>query len=386
MTRPSRLTPEELTGGWDEDAPTSERLQRVLAARGVASRRASEDMIAAGRVAVNGTVVTTLGTKVDPLHDEIRVDGKLLRRQRPRYLVLNKPTGFITTLNDERQRWTVMDLIKVQERVYPVGRLDRDTQGLLLLTNDGELANRVMHPRYGMTKEYHVITDVRPSDLQLQDIRDGLLINGRLVVPNECRLMRETAEGVVIRVVLHEGLYHVVRRMMEIVDINVLKLRRVRLGPLSLQGIPPGAWRDLTAGELLQLYEAVGLPLADAIKANETRTMNTTPVGGFTHGARTAGGSAPEPEAESPSAPAPERTSRRFAREQRGGRDRDQQRTETPAEGGGEQREKEAWKRAGQGERVRRPSRSGSFDRSGGNQGGSRSPMGRRNRRSGGRG
>ncbi|HEU0165673.1 MAG TPA: pseudouridine synthase, partial [Thermomicrobiales bacterium] len=220
-----------------EDGPEGERLQRVLAARGIASRRASETMITDGRVAVNGVVVTTLGTRVDPLKDELRVDGKVLRRQRPRYLMLNKPSGFITTVNDERQRWTVMDLIQVQERIYPVGRLDRDTQGLLLLTNDGTLANRVMHPRYGLTKEYHVITNVRPSSEQLQDVKDGLLIDGRLVIPDECRLMRETNEGIIIKIVLHEGLYHVVRRMMELVQIEVVRLRRARLGPLTIQGI-----------------------------------------------------------------------------------------------------------------------------------------------------
>ena len=121
----------------DTPVQEGERLQRVLASRGIASRRASEDMIKAGRIAVNGNVVTEMGTRVDPVYDEIRVDGKTLRRQKPRYIILNKPSGFITTVNDERQRWTVMDLVDVQERVYPVGRLDRDTQGLLLLTNDG---------------------------------------------------------------------------------------------------------------------------------------------------------------------------------------------------------------------------------------------------------
>ena len=263
--------------------PTGERLQRVLAQHGVASRRASEEVIKAGRVTVNGQVVTEMGVRVDPVHDTIRVDGKPLRRQKPRYLMLNKPSGFITTVNDERQRWTVMDLVNVRERVYPVGRLDRETQGLLLLTNDGNVANRVMHPRFGLTKEYHVITDRKPSDEQLQDLRDGILVNGRVVVPNECRLLRENREGVTIKIVLHEGLYHVVRIMMEKVGINVVKLRRARLGPLSIQGIPPGAWRDLTPGELVQLFEALGLPPEDAEKANARRPMQLLPVGGFTH-------------------------------------------------------------------------------------------------------
>lgn len=259
-----------------------ERLQRVLSQRGVASRRASEQLITEGRVRVNGEVVTELGTRVHPTKDQITVDGKTIGRQKPRYLVLNKPPGFITTTNDERSRWTVMDLIAVQERVYPIGRLDRETQGLLLFTNDGEVANRVMHPRYRLSKEYHVVTDKRPSDGQLQELRDGILIDEALVVPDEVRLMRETAEGITIRLVLHEGMFHVVRRMMDKVRIDVVKLRRHRVGPISVNGIPLGAWRDLTPGELEQLFEAVGLSRDEANTANMRRPMQLEPVGGYT--------------------------------------------------------------------------------------------------------
>lgn len=358
----------------ESDAPAhaGERLQRVLASRGIASRRASEDMIKAGRIAVNGAVVTEMGTRVDPVYDEIRVDGKTLRRQKPRYIVLNKPSGFITTVNDERQRWTVMDLVDVQERVYPVGRLDRDTQGLLLLTNDGNLANRVMHPKYGLTKEYHVITKIRPAPQQLQDIKEGLLIAGRLVVPDDCRILRETGEGVVIQVILHEGIYHVVRRMMEAVGIDVIRLRRVRLGPLMLQGIQSGGWRDLSPGELIQLYEAVGLPIEDAERANKVRPMQATPVGGFKHGVRSSiGGS------ESSDAPAEAPAASRFERPDG-----------APSQGRG--RDREQWKREGQGERTRRLPRRDSAN--GGSSStrrphdGSGSPVGNRNRRTGGRG
>jgi 23S rRNA pseudouridine2605 synthase len=265
------------------DQQTGERLQRVLASRGIASRRAAEELITAGRVSVNNKVVTVLGTRVDPLKDQIAVDGKPLRRQRPRFLVLNKPSGFITTVKDERSRWTVMDLVNVPERVYPVGRLDRETQGLILLTNDGEVANRVMHPRYGLTKEYHVITHKRPSERQFEILREGVEVNGRKVVPDEVRLMRETREGIIVRVVLHEGLYHVVRRMMEIVGIDVVRLRRVRLGPLMLQGIPSGAWRDLTPGELVQLFEAIGMDREAADRINGLRQMQLEPTGGYRH-------------------------------------------------------------------------------------------------------
>ncbi|MGI8484390.1 MAG: pseudouridine synthase [Thermomicrobiales bacterium] len=356
----------------DTPVQEGERLQRVLASRGIASRRASEDMIKAGRIAVNGTVVTEMGTRVDPVYDEIRVDGKTLRRQKPRYIILNKPSGFITTVNDERQRWTVMDLVDVQERVYPVGRLDRDTQGLLLLTNDGNLANRVMHPRYGLTKEYHVITKVRPAAEQLQDIKDGLLIAGRLVVPDDCRILRETGEGVIIQVILHEGIYHVVRRMMEAVGIDVVRLRRVRLGPLVLQGIPSGGWRDLSPGELIQLYEAVGLPIEDAERANRARPIQATPVGGFKHGARSSIGGSEFTESPSEvSAAVPS------ARPE-----------DAPSQGRG--RDREQWKREGQGERTRRPPRrdATSSDSSSTRRphDGPGSPVGNRNRRTGGRG
>ncbi len=244
-----------------------ERLQRVMAARGAGSRRAAEEMIRSGRVSVDGKIVTELGTKVDPLHAQIRVDGRLLRAQRPRSILLNKPSGYITTTSDERGRWTVMDLVDVPERVYPVGRLDRDTEGLLLFTNDGDIANRVMHPRYGLDKEYHVLTLSRPDDRTLSRVREGISVDGRRIVPSEFRILRETREGLILRIVIHEGLYHVVRRMMDAVGIPVERLRRVRLGPLSLEGIPKGTWRDLTAGELAQLHQALRLDREDEAEA-----------------------------------------------------------------------------------------------------------------------
>lgn len=267
----------------DESTPekTGERLQRVLSARGVASRRAAETMITDGRVEVNGKIITALGTRVDPDRADIRVDGKPIPRPKPRYIVMNKPAGFITTVSDERQRWTVMDLLQVPERMYPIGRLDRETQGLLLFTNDGDVANRVMHPRYRLTKEYHVITNARPSDGQLQEVRDGILIEDKLVVPDECRLLRETTEGIVIRLVIHEGMYHVVRQMMDKVGIEVVKLRRQRVGPISLTGIPLGAWRDLTPGEVEQLFEAIDLPRKRADEVNATRKLQLEPMGGY---------------------------------------------------------------------------------------------------------
>lgn len=234
-----------------------ERLQRILAARGVASRRAAEELITAGRVSVDGQIVTQLGAKADPAKAVILVDGNPIKRPRLRYLLLNKPSGYITTVKDERDRWTVMKLIHVTERVYPVGRLDRDTEGLLLFTNDGDVANRVMHPKYGLAKEYQVLTLSRPADKTLQRLRDGVVIEGKTIVPKEVRLMRETREGVILTVTVHEGMYHLVRRLMEAVGIPVERLRRVRIGPLSIGNLSLGDSRDLTQGELSTLMEAL---------------------------------------------------------------------------------------------------------------------------------
>ncbi len=241
-----------------------ERLQRVLAARGVASRRKAEELIRSGRVSVDGTVVTELGTRVDPARSTIRLDGKVVRRKPLRYVILNKPSGFITTTSDERNRRTVMELVPTEPPMVPVGRLDRDTEGLLLFTNDGELANRVMHPRYQLTKEYQVLTPVRPADAAMQAIRDGVLIDGKRVVPHEFRIVRETADGILLSVVIHEGMNHVVRRMMDAVGIPVTRLRRERVGPLSVAGIPRGTSRDLTPGELTSLMQALHLDREDA--------------------------------------------------------------------------------------------------------------------------
>ncbi len=234
-----------------------ERLQRVLAARGIASRRKAEDLIRTGRVSVDGKTVTELGTRVDPDRASIRVDGKPVKRQALRYLVMHKPSGFITTTSDERGRHTVMDLLPKGIGVNPVGRLDRDTEGLLLLTNDGDVANRVMHPRYGLTKEYQVLTPHKPSEFSMRTLRGGIELDGKRIVPHEFRIVRETTAGVLLSIVIHEGMNHVVRRLMEAVQIPVKSLRRVRIGPLSIAGIPRGAHRELTSGELTSLLHSL---------------------------------------------------------------------------------------------------------------------------------
>jgi 23S rRNA pseudouridine2605 synthase len=255
-----------------------ERLQRILASRGVASRRAAEVMIQDGRIAVNGRIITELGTKADPVADEIRVDGNIIRQQALRYLMMNKPTGYITTTSDERDRWTVMDLIRVPERVFPVGRLDRDTEGLLLFTNDGDIAHRIMHPRFKLTKEYHVLTPGRPTDQQLQRIRAGVLIDTHRIVPEEIRLLRESSDGIILTITVHEGVNHLVRRIMEVAGIEVERLRRARVGPISLSGLRIGEWRDLSAGELGTLTEA--LRMDDEQLARQANRQVRTSQGG----------------------------------------------------------------------------------------------------------
>lgn len=244
-----------------------ERLQRVLASAGIASRRRAEELIVDGRVRVDGQIITELGSKVDPETQKIEVDGKLIPHVRRRYILLNKPSGYITTTADERSRYTVMDLVPVNERVVPVGRLDRQTEGLLLLTNDGEVANRVMHPRYGIDKEYEALLDGYPPPEVLDRLRRGITIDGQRTSPEMIRPIRNTEDGTIVRVVIHEGRNRIVRKMFDEVGYPVLKLVRTRVGPLQLGAIPRGTFRDLTDGELNALREALHMTDEDVIHA-----------------------------------------------------------------------------------------------------------------------
>lgn len=236
-----------------------ERLQRVLSASGLASRRRAEDLIRDGRVRVDGQVVTEMGVKVDPNRQKIELDGKIIPQPRMRYIVLNKPGGYITTMSDERDRRTVMELVKVSERVVPVGRLDRPTEGLLLFTNDGEIAHRVMHPRFNIEKEYEALLDGHPPRTVFDRLSRGVTVDGEHAKPTMVRPVKISEDGTVVRIALHEGRNRIVRRMFDAVGYPVLKLVRVRIGPLQLGAIPRGTWRDLTDGELGQLREAVHL-------------------------------------------------------------------------------------------------------------------------------
>jgi len=239
----------------------AERLQKIIAAAGIASRRKSEELISSGRVLVNGQVVTELGTKADPEHDHIRVDGKLLQGpERYTYVVLNKPKGYVTTVSDEKKRPTVMDLVqKVKGRVYPVGRLDWASEGLLLMTNDGALANALMKAASNVAKTYVVKVAGQPDEAKLDKLRRGVSIaekGGRRVrtAPAKIRLIRE-GDNPWLEVTIIEGRNRQVRKMFEEVGHHVEKIRRVQYGPLALD-VPPGDWRNLTLLEVAKLKSA----------------------------------------------------------------------------------------------------------------------------------
>src|SRR5438309_2455328 len=241
----------------------TERLQKIIAAAGVASRRKAEELISTGRVAVNGQTVTELGTKADPERDHIRVNGKLLRGpERPVYLLLNKPKGFVTTVSDPEGRPTVMNLLAgVKGRVYPVGRLDYGSEGLLLFTNDGGLAQRLMKAASHVPKTYLVKVSGKPAEEEIAKLRSGVSIpaeEGRRVktAPAKIRVIKDAANPW-YEVTLTEGRNRQIRRMFEQVGHHVEKIKRVKYGPLSLD-VPPGKFRALTLKEVDRLRTAAG--------------------------------------------------------------------------------------------------------------------------------
>ena len=246
----------------------SERLQKILSAAGVASRRLSEELIAQGRVSVNGETVRELGTKADPATDEIKVDGRRIKTaQRKRYVLLNKPRGYITSRSDPQGRPTVMDLMKgVKEYIYPVGRLDYDTEGLLLLTNDGELAARLTHPRHEVDKVYEARVRGVPDAHTLDRLARGVTIEGRRTSPAKLRasepIVKESGEQTIVEITIHEGRQRQVREMFDSVGHPVVRLKRVRIGPVDDPHIPPGHWRDLTPQEVAKLQRAAGVAAA----------------------------------------------------------------------------------------------------------------------------
>lgn len=241
-----------------------ERLARFLAHAGIASRRHAEELIATGRVQVNGVTVDSQGTRIDPEHDEVRVDGTPVRSiVKHVYVMLHKPVEYVCTVRDPQGRPTVLDLLPAdlrRMRVYPVGRLDRDTSGLLLLTNDGDFALRMSHPRYSMQKHYRVLVQGCPAEATLATLRLGVTItedDGRRykTAPAQVRVLQRTGTDCWLTISIHEGRKRQVRRMLAAVGHPVLQLIRTSIGPLTLGDLPAGAWRYLTDEEVRMLME-----------------------------------------------------------------------------------------------------------------------------------
>lgn len=235
------------------------RLQKYLAECGVASRRKSEELIAAGKVKVNG-VTALIGDKVNPKHDKVTVSGKkVVSVKKNVYIMLNKPRGFITTMNDEHDRKCVAELVKdINTRVYPVGRLDRESEGLLIMTNDGEFTNALTHPSKHVSKTYRVTIRPTITKEQATELRNGIEIDGRMTAPADLRVLETQENRTVVEVTIYEGRNRQIRKMFEALGIEVARLKRTKVGNLKLGMLKQGAYRHLTEDEVSSLYELAG--------------------------------------------------------------------------------------------------------------------------------
>ena len=232
------------------------RLQKFMAECGVASRRKSEILIENGAVKINGKVAK-IGDKINPKTDKVYVHNKRIvikKKGGKRYIMLNKPRGYVTTMSDELNRKCVADLVKsIPERVYPVGRLDKDSEGLLLLTNDGDFANTVMHPKKKINKVYHVSVKPDMTEEQAKTISAGVVIDGRKTAPCEVRVMNRSENRANVEMVLHEGRNREIRKMCETQGIEVVRLKRISIGSVKMGRLKQGQWRDLTFDEVKKL-------------------------------------------------------------------------------------------------------------------------------------
>jgi pseudouridine synthase len=254
----------------------SERLQKVLAHAGVASRRKSEELIRQGRVMVNGRVVTQLGTKVNPDRDEIRVDGRRVQGDVERvYVMLNKPRGVLSVMEDERGRRALGDLIQLPHRLYPVGRLDVTSEGLILLTDDGELANLLTHPRYEHEKEYLVLVNGHPSEETLEAWQRGVNLDGKRTAPAQVEGVRRVGDSTLLRIVMREGRKRQIRRVAALLGHPVRELKRLRMGPLDLRLLESGQWRYLTPKEIRGLESLKGKPAPRGRRGSRDRHGRT---------------------------------------------------------------------------------------------------------------
>ena len=237
-----------------------ERLQKILSQAGVASRRAAENMIADHRISVNGVLVTEPGTKADPGRDEIRVDGRLISCDTERvYILLHKPQGVVTTLSDPQGRPIVTDLLEgVTERVFPVGRLDYDSEGLLILTNDGDFSQRLQHPRYGIPKIYRVKVEGNPGKKEIQTLENGIDLPDGRFAPFAVSIEKTNRGSAWFKLTITDGRNRVIRRAFEVLGHPVCRLVRLAVGDVTLDGVREGAWRRLTPAEVKRLLAQSG--------------------------------------------------------------------------------------------------------------------------------
>ena len=241
------------------ERPEGERLQKVLARAGLGSRRVCEELIADGRVTVNGDTAR-LGRRVDPERDAVALDGvPVVVRDDLVYYLLNKPTGYVSTASDPEGRATVVELVPPTPRVYPVGRLDYDTEGLLLLTNDGDLTHLLTHPRFGVVKTYLAEVDGDPSPAAVRTLREGVALDDGVTAPARVSVVQRGGATTAVELAIHEGRNRQVRRMCEAVGHPVVRLVRTRIGPLRDGSLKPGTWRALTPTEVRRLYEAASV-------------------------------------------------------------------------------------------------------------------------------
>lgn len=265
------------------------RLQKVIAASGLASRRKAEEWIAQGRVTINGKIVRELGTRIDPERDHVKVDGRHLKSVEPyAYLLLNKPKGIVSTLNDPEGRPTIEHLLHgVTLRMFPVGRLDFDTEGLMLLTNHGELAQALLHPRYHVAKVYLAKVKGVLNDDEIDQLARGVRLEDGMTAPATVKKVRKAAENSWLEVTIYEGRKHQIKRMFEVVGHPVLKLKRIRFGPLALGDLLPGEFRYLTDREAntlrgifqhKQQQEAEGISPQPIRPEKPARTVSARPA------------------------------------------------------------------------------------------------------------
>lgn len=232
-----------------------ERLQKILAKAGIASRRSAELLIRDGRIRINGQVVVEMGCKADPAHDRITCDGKPITCEKKVYVLLNKPAGYVTTLSDPQGRPVVSDLIAdIPLRLFPVGRLDLDTEGALLMTNDGELGNTILHPRFEVKKTYEALVIGSPSRDTIKRLEEGIELDGFRTRPATIRVLKRRKDQTLVEIIIHEGKKRQVRKMFQAVNHRVLHLKRTAYGKLGLGSLPLGKYRVLTPDDLKKIF------------------------------------------------------------------------------------------------------------------------------------